>query len=42
MKALIVMDITKGWPLHQMDVNNVFLCNDLQEMNMEQPLCYID
>lgn len=42
MKAIIVMDITKGWSLLQMDVNNVFLCNDLQEMNMEQPLCYID
>jgi len=25
-----------------MDVNNVFLYNDLQEVNMEQPLCYID
>ncbi len=37
MKAIIVMDITNGWPLHQMDVNNVFLCNDLQKMNMEQP-----
>jgi hypothetical protein len=33
-KANIVMVITKGWPLHHMDVNNVFLCNDLQEMNM--------
>ncbi len=42
MKANIVMVITKGWPLHQMDVNNVFLYNDLQEVNMEQPLCYID
>jgi hypothetical protein len=41
MKAIIVMDIT-NIPLHQMDVNNIFLCNDLQEVNMEQPLCYID
>jgi hypothetical protein len=41
MKAIIVMDIT-NIPLHLMDVNNIFLCNDLQEVNMEQPLCCID
>jgi hypothetical protein len=30
-KTLIVMAVTKGWSLHQMDVNNVFLHGDLQE-----------
>jgi len=30
-KAIIVMAATKGWSLHQMDVNNVFLHGDLHE-----------
>jgi histone deacetylase 1/2 len=42
-RAIIAMAITKGWSLHQMDVNNVFLHGDLQEeMYMEQPLGYVD
>ncbi len=35
-KAIIAMAVAKGWSLHQMDVNNVFLHGDLQEeMYME-------
>ncbi len=42
-KTIIVMAIAKGWFLHQMDVNNVFLHGDLkEEMYMEQPLSYVD
>jgi hypothetical protein len=42
-KAIIVMAIAKGWSLHQMDVNNVFLHGDLhEEVYMEQPLGYVD
>jgi len=29
-RAIIAMAATKGWSLHQMDVNNVFLHGDLQ------------
>ncbi len=37
------MAAAKGWSLHQMDVNNVFLHGDLQEdMYMEQPPGYVD
>ncbi len=37
------MATTKGWSLHQMDVNNVFLHEDLQEkVYMEQPPGYVD
>jgi hypothetical protein len=28
-RAIIIMAATKGWSLHQMDVNNVFLHGDL-------------
>jgi hypothetical protein len=31
-RAIIAMATTKGWSLHQMDVNNVFLHGDLQEV----------
>ncbi len=42
-RAIIAMATAKGWFLHQMDVNNVFLHGDLQEeMYMEQPTCYVD
>jgi hypothetical protein len=42
-KTIIAMAITKGWSLHQMDVKNVFLREDLQEeVYMEQPLGYVD
>jgi hypothetical protein len=41
-RAIITMVATKGWSLHQMDVNNVFLHGDLQEVYMEQPLGYVD
>jgi hypothetical protein len=34
-RAIIVMATTKGWSLHQMDVNNVFIHGDLQEVYME-------
>jgi hypothetical protein len=37
------MATTKGWSLHQMDVNDVFLHGDLQEeVYMEQPPSYVD
>jgi hypothetical protein len=42
-RAIIVMAATKGWSLHQMDVNNVFFHGDLQEeVYMEQPPSYVD
>jgi len=42
-RAIITMAIAKGWSLHQMDVNNVFLHGDLQEeVYIEQPLGYVD
>jgi hypothetical protein len=31
LRAIIAMATTKGWSLHQMDVNNVFFHGDLQE-----------
>jgi hypothetical protein len=36
------MAATKGWSLHQMDVNNVFFHGDLQEVYMGQPSGYVD
>jgi hypothetical protein len=30
-RAIITMVAAKGWSLHQMDINNVFLHGDLQE-----------
>jgi len=30
-KVIITMAVAKGWLLHQMDVNDVFLHGDLQE-----------
>jgi len=42
-RAIIAMAIAKGWFLHQMDVNNVFLHGGLhEEMYMEQPPSYVD
>ncbi len=42
-RAIITMAATKGWYLHKMDVNNVFLHGDLQEeVYMEQPPSYVD
>jgi hypothetical protein len=42
-RAIIAMATTKGWSLHQMDVNNVFLHGDLQkEVYMEQLPSYVD
>jgi histone deacetylase 1/2 len=42
-RAIIAMVASKGWLLHQLDVNNVFLHGDLQEeVYMEQPLGYVD
>jgi len=41
-RAIIVMGTTKGWSLHQMDVNNVFLHRDLHiEVYMEQAPSYV-
>jgi len=41
--VIIVMVATKGWFLHQMDVNKFFFHGDLQEeMYMEQPPGYVD
>jgi len=42
-RAIIALGATKGWSLHQMDVNNLFFHGDLQEeVYMEQPLRYVD
>jgi hypothetical protein len=42
-RAIITMAATKGWSLHQMNINNVFLHGDLQEgVYMEQPPGYVD
>jgi hypothetical protein len=49
-RAIIVMVVAKGWPLHQMDVNNDFHQMDVtkgifdlqEEVYMEQPLGYVD
>jgi hypothetical protein len=41
-KTIIIMAAAKGLSLHQMDVKNVFLHEDLQEVYMEQPLGYVD
>jgi hypothetical protein len=42
-RSIIVMAVTKGWSLHQMDVKNIFLHGDLQEeVYMEQPPSYVD
>jgi hypothetical protein len=42
-KVIIIMAVAKGWLLHQMDVNDVFLHRDLQEeVYMEQPSSYVD
>ncbi len=42
-RVIIVMATTKGWSLHQMDVNNVFFHGDLQEeVYMEQSPGYVD
>jgi len=42
-RAIIAMATTKGWSLHQMDVNNVFLHGDLhEEVYMEQPPGYVN
>ncbi len=42
-RTIITMAIAKGWSLHQMNVNNVFLHGDLhEEMYIEQPLGYVD
>jgi hypothetical protein len=42
-KAIIAMASSKGWSLHQMDVNNAFIHGDLQEeVYMEQPPGYVD
>ncbi|KAL9255762.1 Retrovirus-related Pol polyprotein from transposon RE1-like protein [Drosera capensis] len=42
MRCLLVLLATKGWALHQMDVNNVFLQGDLdEEVYMYLPLGYV-
>jgi hypothetical protein len=42
-RAIIAMAATKGWSLHQMDINNAFLHGDLQEeVYMEQSPSYVD
>jgi hypothetical protein len=41
-RAIIVMEVAKGWLLHQMHVENVFFHGDLQEVYMEQPPGYVD
>ncbi len=42
-KAIIATIVAKGWSSHQMDVNNVFFHEDLQEeVYMEQPPSYVD
>jgi len=42
-RVIIALATAKGWSLHQMDVNNVFLHGDLhEEMYMEQPPSYVN
>jgi len=42
-RIIIVMAVTKGWSLHQLDVKNVFLHGNLhEEVYMEQPPGYVD
>ncbi len=42
-RIIIRMVASKGWFLHQMDVNNVFLHGDLKKkMYMEQAPSYVD
>ncbi len=41
-RTIIAMATSKGWSLHQMDVKNAFLHEDLQEVYMEQPPSYVN
>jgi hypothetical protein len=42
-RTIIAMATVKGWSLHQMDVNNVFLHGDLkEEVYIKQPPGYVD
>jgi hypothetical protein len=43
-RAIITMEITKGWSLHQMDVQNVFSSWIITKRSvyMEQPPSYVD
>jgi Reverse transcriptase (RNA-dependent DNA polymerase) len=42
-RTLLTIALSKGWPLHQLYVNNVFLHEDLQEqVYMAQPPSFIN
>ena len=43
MKLVLSIAVSRGWSLHQLDVNNVFLQGHLSEdVYMSQPLGFID
>ena len=40
-QLFISLATTYNWDLHQLDIKNVFLHDDLQEVYIEQPLGFV-